>query len=360
VLEVLHERYPSAPVFTSITDLSALPPAFATWQIHNSPLQKIPGAARVRTALLPFFPAAFRSFTAALRDFDVVIADSSAWSHGVVVRDNATLICYCHSPARFLYRDRGYLEPARLSLILKQLTPPLFALLRRYDRRCAAQVDRYLANSTNVARRIRTVYGREATVVYPPVDVERYAPTGKVADPEPWYLVVSRLVPHKRVDLAIDACNHLGRSLKVIGDGRSLDELRRRAGPTIDFLGRVDDFVVVDQLRRCRALILPAAEDFGLTAVEAQAAGRPVIAFGEGGALESIVDGQTGIFFARQTPDSLVEAIGAFEARLWHTAPALANAARFRKDRFTEQIAAEVEAAIAEKRNRHAIRPTYD
>ncbi len=349
VLETLHELYPTAPIFTSVTDLSALPPSFASWQIHNSPMQRIPGAARVHRALLPLFPAAFRSFANALREFDVVIADSSAWSHSVVVRDDAILVCYCHSPARFLYGDQGYLGPARLPSPFRQLTPPIFAWLRRNDRRAAARVDRYLANSNNVTHRIQRVYGREATVIYPPVDVERYAPGNHPPDPEPWYLVVSRLVPHKRVDLAVTACHRLGKPLKVIGDGRALADLRRQAGPSIEFLGHLDDAGVIDHLQRCRALILPAAEDFGMTAVETQAAGRPVIAFGEGGALESVVEGETGLFFDRQTPDSLMEALRRFEDRKWHPEHAIANASRFSKTRFMEHVAKEIETAISVK-----------
>jgi glycosyltransferase involved in cell wall biosynthesis len=352
VLEALHERYPGAPVFTSVTDLAALPASFSSWDIRNSPMQRLPEVKRFHRALLPLFPAAFRSFTPALRDHDVVIADSSAWAHGVVVRDDAVLICYCHSPARFLYGDQGYLGPAQLPALASQLTPPIFSWLRRNDRRSAARVDRYLANSTNVARRIWNVYGREATVVYPPVDVERYASCDPHVEPESWYLVISRLVPHKRVDLAIDACSRLGKRLKVLGDGRSLADLRRRAGPTIEFLGRVDDDIAADHLRRCRALILPAAEDFGMTAVEAQAAGRPVIAYGEGGALESIVAAETGLFFAHQTPDSLIAAIRTFEERSWDTTRVRANAMRFSKPRFLKEIEAQVEEAIEEKRNR--------
>jgi glycosyltransferase involved in cell wall biosynthesis len=359
VLETLHDLYPDAPVFTSVTDLSALPPSFASWHIHNSPMQQIPGAAKIHRALLPLFPTAFRSFTGALSEFDVVIADSSAWSHNVVVRDDAILICYCHSPARFLYGDQDYLRPARLPPLIRQVTPPIFSWLRRNDRRAAAGVDRYLANSNNVAQRIQRVYGREATVIYPPVDVERYSPGNPLPDPEPWYLVVSRLVPHKRVDLAVTACQRLGKPLKVIGDGRALSDLRKQTGTSVEFLGRLDDADVIDHLQRCRALILPASEDFGMTAVEAQAAGRPVIAFGQGGALESIVDGETGLFFARQDPDSLAATIQRFENRAWNPDRALANAARFSKQQFMRQIANEVQAAFTATQTnvgaRHAV-----
>jgi glycosyltransferase involved in cell wall biosynthesis len=351
VLEVLHDRFPDAPVFTSVTDLSALPCRFAAWDIRSSPMQYLPGVARYHRALLPLFPAAFRSFTRALREFDVVIADSSAWAHGVVVRDDAVLICYCHSPARFLYGDQTYLTPARVPAALKALTPPLFARLRRNDRRAAARVDRYLANSGNVARRIWAAYGREARVVYPPVDLARYAPCLPVSEPEDWFLVVSRLVPHKRVDLAVEACTRLGVRLKVIGGGRAARSLWECAGPTIEFLGRLDDDAVVDHLQRCRALILPATEDFGMTAVEAQSAGRPVIALGEGGALESIVSGETGLFFDQPTVTSLLQAIEAFARRTWDPARAIANAARFGRARFLTELEAEIDAAIAEKRH---------
>ena len=183
----------------------------------------------------------------------------------------------------------------------------------------------------------------------PPVDVDRYTPKTPMRSPEPWYLVVSRLVPHKRVDLAVDACRSVGVPLKVIGDGRALRSLRERAGPTVEFLGRLEDDAVVDHLQRCRALILPAAEDFGLTAVEAQAAGRPVIAFGQGGALESVLAGETGLFFREPTVESLVRAIEEFERRDWEPDRAIAHAARFGRDRFIREIADEVEAALAAK-----------
>jgi glycosyltransferase involved in cell wall biosynthesis len=219
--------------------------------------------------------------------------------------------------------------------------------LRRTDQRAAARVDRYIANSRNVADRIRAAYGRDAAVVYPPVDVERFA--GAEIEPAPWYLVVSRLVPHKRIDLAVDACTRYRVPLKVIGDGRAIDDLRRRAGQTVEFLGRVDDATVVHHLQHCRAFLLPGVEDFGISAVEAQAAGRPVIAFGDGGVRESVVPGETGLFFDFQTPESLMAAIDAAETRHWEPQRCRANAARFGKERFLREMAAEVDAAILAK-----------
>lgn len=350
VLETLHEMFPGAPVYTSFLDLDSLPAQFRGWQIQTSQFQRLPRSERYHRALLPLYPVAFRSFTKALRSFDLVIADSSAWSHGVQVGRDATLVCYCHSPARFLYRDTSYLSPARLPPIAAPITPPLFAALRRHDRNAARRVDRYIANSQNVQGRIKAVYGRDAAVIYPPVDTARFVPRGSERDPESWYLVVSRLVPHKRVELAIDACNVLGRPLKVIGSGRSFDELRRRAGSTIEFLGALSDADVIDHLQRCQALILPAAEDLGMTAIEVQAAGRPVIAFGEGGARETVVDGTTGLLFHEPTTASLVETIERFEARRWLSQAALDNAVRFDTRQFKEQFLSEVNAAIEKKR----------
>lgn len=347
VLVALHGLFPKAPVYTSLVDFSGLPAEFRDWDIRECFPKIARRVPRFHRALLPLYGPAFRSIGIGANQADVVIADSSAWAHNVGVSAGIPLICYCHSPARFLYEDEHYLAPARLPLATRTIAPYLFSRLRRADRRAATRVDRFIANSTMVAGRIRLAYGREARVIYPPVDVARFAADGKEIAPGPWYLVVSRLVPHKRIDLAVETCTRFNIPLKVIGTGRSMKALQRMAGPTVEFLGACDDTVIVDHLRRCRALILPGAEDFGLTAVEAQAAGRPVIAFGMGGALESIVAGETGLHFDSQTPLALLEAIVATEARSWDPTLARSNAARFDIARFQRDIAAEVESALA-------------
>lgn len=350
VLDVLHERFPGAPVFTSLLDLDALPAHYRQWTIHESVLGTLPWAERYHRLLLPLYPTAFRRFAGQLAPFDLVIADSSAWSHHVRVHRDAVVVCYCHSPGRFLYGDPEYLAPARIPAPLRLLSGPLFAWLRRRDRQAARRVDRYIANSQNVRQRILRAYGRDATVIYPPVDTERFAPA-RIEPPEEWFLVVSRLVPHKRIDLAIDAFNALRLPLKIIGTGRAMDDLRRRAGPTIEFLGPLDDAAVIRHLQRCRALILPGAEDFGLTAVEAQAAGRPVIAYGAGGALESIVPGETGLYFTHPTASCLAAVVMEFSRRQWDPERALAHAARFSKQRFLQELDAEIDRAL---QDRHA------
>lgn len=355
VLVSLHELFPGAAIHTSLVDLAALPETFAAWDIRPCLPGRFQRAAKHHQVLLPMYHAAFSRLAIGSRDADVVIADSSAWAHHVGVGEETVLVCYCHSPARFLYGDQTYLSPARLPIGLRTLTPVLFSGLRRADRRASARVDRYVANSRTVAQRIKRVYGRQVTVVYPPVDVDRFRPRGNPIAPEPWFLVVSRLVPHKRVDLAVETCSKLGLPLKVIGTGRSLERLQRIAGPTVEFLGYCNDDVVADHLRRCRALILPAAEDFGITAVEAQAAGRPVIAFGGGGALESVIPWETGVFFGEQSVATLHAAIEAFERRTWHPRLALENAARFDRTRFQQEMLMEVDAAVAAKRASRAI-----
>ncbi len=356
VLHALHDRWPDAPVFTSVVAPDALPADWATWDLRESPLGRLPGAARWHRAALPLYPALFRGLGPALRPYDVVLSDSSAWAHQAPAAPGAAHVCYCHSPARFLWGDRTYLGPARIPLALRPAAAAAFAALRRSDRRAAARVTRYLANSRAVAARLRAAYGVEATVVYPPVELERFAdPPGGTVPPEPWYLVVSRLVPHKRVDLAVEAFTWAGLPLKVVGDGRSLETLRRVAGPTVEFLGRLDDAATADHLRRCRALVLPATEDFGITAVEAQAAGRPVVAFGAGGALETVIPGETGVLFGEPTASSLLAAIDACEALTWRPERARANAARFGRDRFQDEVAAVVEATLAARRRQTTV-----
>jgi glycosyltransferase involved in cell wall biosynthesis len=350
VLEVLHERFPDATVVTAILDLDALPDSFRRMRIVDGGLGRVPIAGRHHRAFVPVYPMLFRRLGQAVAEADVVIADSSAWAHHIGVRPDQALVCYCHSPARFLYGDPDYLKPAGLSRAANAVAYPLFAGLRTQDRRAALRVDRFLANSENVARRIAATYGRESRVAYPPVNLARFECIDRTGSPVEWFLVVSRLVPHKRVDLAIAACERAGVPLRVVGDGRIRRELESLAGSRTTFLGWLDDGELADNLSRCRALILPAAEDFGMTSVEAQAAGRPVIAFGKGGALESVIENETGLFFRDQTGESLAAAISAFSERDWDRSACRANAQRFGKEPFLRAIDEEVALAVEQRR----------
>jgi len=224
----------------------------------------------------------------------------------------------------------------------------MFSVLRQVDRQAASRVDRYVANSNTVRERVRRSYGVDAPVVYPPVDVTRI---GAVADklphePEDWYVVVSRLVPHKRVDLAVAAFNRLGVPLKIVGEGRALARLREMASPNIEFLGRQSDDAVAELLGRSRGLILPAKEDFGITAVEAQAAGRPVIALDAGGAQESVLPGVTGVLFSDSSVDSLAEAVRVADQHAWDRSTIRAHARRFDRDVFMQNMRTEIDLAM--------------
>jgi glycosyltransferase involved in cell wall biosynthesis len=336
VLEVIHEMYPDAPVFTSLYDADHLPQGLQTWDIHTSPLAKLPGAERTHRIWTPLYPQIFRQIGRSIpRDTDVVIADSSAWSHHAAPPSaDIPLISYCHSPARFLYGDRDYLGATKLGP-LRPMANAVFRALRAQDQRAAKRVTHFVANSNAVRERIRNVYDRDAEVIYPPIDTERFRPLAPVPS-EDWYLVVSRLVPHKWIDRAVRASTAAKVPLKVIGSGRAEAELRAIAGPTVEFLGERTDVEVVDHMQRCRALILPGVEDFGMTAVEAQAAGRPVIAAGAGGALESVVNGVTGWHFNPADEEELVSLL--LRDQEWDTDRIQQHAGTFGKDAFQEKL----------------------
>lgn len=336
VLEVLHGMYPDAPVYTSLYVSDHLPEVLRTWDIHTSPLAKLPGTDRTHRLWTPAYPQIFAQLGRSIAsDTDVVIADSSAWSHHAApISRDIPLISYCHSPARFLYGDRDYLAAANLGP-LRPLANGIFSALRYQDQRAAKRVTQFIANSNAVRNRIRKVYDRDAEVIYPPIDTGRFRPTADV-QPEEWYLVVSRLVPHKWIDRAVRASTAAQVPLKVIGSGRDEAELSAIAGPTVEFLGEMADADVVDHMQRCKALILPGVEDFGMTAVEAQAAGRPVFAAGAGGALESVINGITGWHFDPADESELVALL--LRDKQWDTSRIQAHAATFGKETFEANI----------------------
>lgn len=336
VLEVLHSMYPEAPVFTSLYDPEHLPEELRSWDIRTSALSHIPGASRTHRAWTPIYPKIFAQLGRSIPDdTDIVIADSSAFSHHAAPkRTDVPLITYCHSPARFLYGDRDYLGAAKLGL-LRPVANGVFSMLRSADRKAAERVTHFIANSNAVRERIRKTYDRDADVIYPPIDIDRFRPQSPV-EPEEWYLVVSRLVPHKWIDRAVRACTRAGVPLKVIGSGRSEAELRAMAGPTVEFLGELSDAEVVEHMQRAKALILPGIEDFGMTAVEAQASGRPVIAARGGGALESVIDGVTGWHFSTKDESELVALL--LRTKDWDTNRIQEHAAGFSKEAFVKNM----------------------
>lgn len=356
VLLALHHVFPQAPVFVGVHDLRGLPEAFRQLDVRATWLQQIPGAARRHRLLVPLMPLAFSRLV--LRGYDVVISSSHACSHSVST-PGARHICYCHTPMRYAWDLRDeYL--AALPGVTRPAARMMLAWLRRRDSAAAAHVDEFIANSHYVASRIRRHYGRESTVIYPPVDTDFFTPSESTQSTQPtqsdadesrergdFYLVVSRLVPYKRVDVAVEAFNRLGRPLVIVGDGPERRRLQAMARPHIRFVGELTDLAMRRYYRRCRAVVFPGEEDFGLVPVEAQACGRPVIAYGRGGALESVVQGVTGMFIAAQTPDALSAGVQAAEAMTFDAAAIRRHAVQFSRQRFIGQIEEFVARAIS-------------
>jgi glycosyltransferase involved in cell wall biosynthesis len=334
VLLALHELYPAAPIFTSIYDPKRLDPAFRQLDIRSSFMQRLPLVSKHHQPFLMLYPLAFERLD--LREYDLILSSSSAFAKGVVSRPGALHICYCHTPMRWAWSYQDYIERETLASPVRAVLPFFIRRLRQWDQATARRVDHFIANSPVVAERIATCYQHEATIIPPPVVTAKYSisPTQ-----EAYFLVVSRLIPYKRIDIAIEACNQLRLPLKVIGAGRDRARLERLAGPTIEFLGWLPDELVQHYLARCQALIHPGAEDFGLTPLEAQASGRPVIAYGAGGALTSVIDGVTGLFFHERSPSALAQVLTSFKSDQFDPLVIRRHAEAFDIARFQRRIA---------------------
>jgi len=340
VLLELLEMFPQAELFTSVYDPSPWPPQLTERRVHSSFLNRIPGAVHQYPKLLPLMNMAFRSFD--LSSFDLVLSSSHACAKNVRTSPGTLHVCYCHTPMRYAW-DEGFLHGEDIGRATRLLLPPLLAWLRRQDLAGAAGPDVFVANSRHVAERIERCYGRSAEVVHPPVDVEHFLSLPRT--PDDFYLAFGRVVPYKRIDLAAAACARLHRRLEVAGDGRALDAVRSEAGQGASFLGKVSEPERDRLLGAARALLFPGEEDFGIVPVEAQAAGVPVIAYGVGGAAESVLDGATGVLFGEQTVAALVAAIERFEALELDAAAARENAMRFGRDRFRAEMTAVIDRA---------------
>lgn len=336
VLEMA-SMWPQAPIFTSLYRPGSTFPQFREENVRASWLDKLPVDAGFRT-LFPLFPAAFRAF-GTLRH-DVVLSSSSGWAHGVRTGPDSFHAVYCYTPARWLYGP-DHLGASRRQRALQ----PATAVVRRWDRAAARRADLYIAISNAVRDRIRLRYGIEAPIVYPPVDIERFRPSERGER----LLVVSRLLRYKRVDLIVDAATKAGIGLDVVGTGPAIDELRGRAGPTVKFHGRLEDDDVTCLMEGCRALCLPGEEDFGITPIEAHAAGKPVVAFGAGGALETVENGISGCFFTHQEVDGVLDAIARCD-RISTSPEAIARTAqRFSCQMFRQRLLSVLRTGLTER-----------
>ncbi|MFZ1792967.1 MAG: glycosyltransferase [Anaerolineae bacterium] len=312
VLEVLHGMYPSAPILTSIYDRARMPQAWQSWDIRSSWMDRLPAVHRRHQPYLPLFALAW-AMRRTPPDADLVLSNKSGFCIGART-GNTPHVCYCLAPSRYVFDLQAY---AANESIPKPAMPVLAALnigLRRWERAAAQRVTQFVAISTEIQSRIKKYYGRDSVIIYPPVDVDKYwrkaAQPGGVGDG--FFLIVSRLLPYKRIDLAIQACNQLGLPLVIAGAGRDEARLRAMAGPTVKLLGRVSDETLAELLNACRGFIFPGLEDFGIAPIHAMACGKPVIAFAGGGSLDTVKDGVTGILFDNLSADSLAAAIRKF------------------------------------------------
>lgn len=334
VLEEILRIFPCAEIFTLVHHPGTVSREIEAHPIHTSILQRAPFARRGFRHYLPLFPLAVDSWKP--RGFDLVISSSHCVAKAVRTGDTPHL-CYCHTPMRYVWDQFGaYFGERRAA---RALAAPIAGALRVWDAATARRVHWFVANSHHVRERIRRSYGRDASVIHPPVECDRFTAPRR---PEDFYLVVSALVPYKRIDLAIAACALLGRKLVVVGDGPEWQRLSALAGRETLFLGRVPDEEVATLYARCRALLFPGVEDFGITAVEAQAAGAPVVAYGEGGVTESVVGQKTGIFFSDPTPAGMAAAMETLESTPFDQHAIRENARRFAAPRFREELLRDV------------------
>jgi glycosyltransferase involved in cell wall biosynthesis len=345
VLAALCELHPEAELFTLLHVPGSVSRAIEARKVHTSFVQQLPLSASKYRWYLPLFPAAIEQFD--LDGFDLVISSSHCAAKAVIPRGGARHISYCHSPMRYAWDQfDAYFGPARAGAFASRwIYRPILARLARWDAATEQRVHRFVANSHYVAGRIRRYYNRQATIVYPPADTAFFHPDATT--PGHHFLIVSALVPYKRIEMAMDACARVGAPLRIVGDGPSRTELERRAGGNVEFVGRASDDEIRDEYRRAAAVLLPGEEDFGIVPVEAQACGRPVVALGRGGVLETVIDGETGVLVPEPTVDAFAAGLERAARTRFDRARLRANAERFSRDRHLEQMRAVIEDTLA-------------
>ncbi len=333
VLESLVEMFPGAPIFTSMYWRERMPAHYRQWPVRVSFMDRLPAIHRFHQPYLFLYPFAFQSFD--LSPHRIILSNKSGFCHGIRKPPGAVHICYCLTPTRYVWGFDDYAAREGFSAQSRQILRPALQLLKQWDQAAAGRVDHFIAISTEVRRRIAQFYGRDSVVIYPPVATERFQPASEVGD---YFLTLGRLIPYKRVDLAVQACTALNLPLWVAGDGRDRTRLEKLAGPTVKFLGRVPDADVPELMAQCRAFIFPGLEDFGIAPVQAMAAGRPVIAFAGGGALDTVIEGQTGQLFPEQNLQSLIAVLQSFDPARFDASLIRAHALKFDRKVFEQQL----------------------
>jgi glycosyltransferase involved in cell wall biosynthesis len=336
--------FPDAPVFTSLYDPDTTFTDFTSYDVRPSFLQRLPHRGGLFRAYLPVYPWVFRR--AEFRSYDIVLSSSSGWAHGV---DSGRVphVCYCHAPAKWLWRSSDYFGTSKPAARAARIAlAPVLAPLRAWDRRASMGPSVYVANSRVIADQIAAVYGRSATVVPPPVELRH---DREVPATEPYYVAVARNLAYKRLDIAVRVCSKRGTSLIVVGDGPERRSLKRIAGPTVSFRSGLSDDELADLYAGCRALIQCGREDFGIAPLEANTAGRPVVAFGHGGALDTVIDGRTGVLFSEPTDAALHDALDRLDSTAWDPNVLRAHARSFGEDQFVQRMHQVIRGAIGEE-----------
>lgn len=343
VLKVLAELFPEAPIYTLLYDRQSADKYFKGRRVDTSIIQKLPWGVKHYKWYMPFMPMAVEFFD--LSGYDLVISDASAFAKGVITSTDTLHVCYCHTPTRYLWSDtHQYIQELRFNKYFKKIISYSLSRVRLWDRLAADRVDKFIANSNFIAKRIKKYYHRDSVVIYPPVQVDKFVISPEAKE---YYLIGGRLAPYKRVDIVVEAFQELkDKKLKIFGDGVDFNRLKglAKGAANIEFLGRVDDAAKAKLYSGCIAFLNPQEEDFGITAVEAMAAGRPVIAYKSGGALETVVDGQTGLFFEKQTAAAIVEAVKRSESLSFNSALIRQHAEKFSTARFKKEIKEFVES----------------
>ncbi len=346
VVDCMHHVFPDAPIYTLVYDKEKMPAWFRDYDIRTTWIQKLPFATKLYKKLLPLMPGAFEALD--LSEYDLVLSSSSSCSKGVITRPDAVHICYCHTPIRYVW-DFYYTYRANANPLVRAVMPSQMHKLRQWDKCAADRVDYFIANSRYIAQRIKKYYRRDSDVIYPCVHINQ----SPFVEKEDFYLVVGRFTWYKRIDLAVAACTKLGRRLVVIGTGDEESRLKAMAGPTVEFKGGgLSDEEVRGYYLRAKAFLFPGEEDFGITPVEAQSAGTPVLAFARGGACETVEDGRTGLLFHAQTVESLAECIEKFEAEgvACSKEEIRAHSLSFSEARFEEELRAYCERRVRDWR----------
>jgi glycosyltransferase involved in cell wall biosynthesis len=334
VAEELYRMLPDPSLFATVAFPDCMPGLLKDALVRTSWMQNLPGIERYYRLYFLLYPFAVSDLD--LSAYDLVLSSSSGYAKGVQTGRDAIHVCYCHTPMRWVWSFDNYSQRESYGFGKRTILPMLIRALKLWDEGASRQPDHFVANSKVVAERILRAYGRSAEVIHPPIDTDRFHPSGE--GPEDFYLVLSRLVSYKRIDLAVRACSELGKKLFVIGDGPDRAGLQAVAGPSVTFLGRASDADVEYLVAHCKALLFPGEEDFGMAPLEVAAAGRPTIAYRAGGALETIVEDSTGLFFDRQTPEDLAEAIERFERHHWNPDVLTKHAEAFGVEIFQERF----------------------